>query len=112
MNCSQIVAKIESLEPQASAIEVSRLCTLICSHVQNLNDLNDTEYFQTVWEEVNLRLNAASDQHSAMTAELNDLTNSDPRKFSPDQIWILVRAIKVQSQVLRLYLGESHTELV
>ena len=112
MNCSQIVSKIETLKLDAQPIEVSRLCTLICGHVQNLNELENEEFFQTVWEEVNLRLNAASDQHSAMAEELTELTNSDPRKFSPDQIWVLVRAIKVQSQVLRLYVGNSHTELV
>jgi len=47
-----------------------------------------------------------TDQHAAMTEELEDLARSDPKKFTPDQIWILIRAIKVQSQVLQLYLGE------
>lgn len=112
MTCSQIVSKIETLRPEAQPIEVARLCTLICSHVEDLCELENEDYFQSVWEEVNLRLSAAGDQHSAMTEELTELTSSDPRKFSPDQIWVLVRAIKVQSQVLRLYLGDSHTELV
>jgi hypothetical protein len=35
------------------------------------------------------------------------LARSDPQKFTPDQIWILIRAIKVQSQILQLYVGES-----
>ena len=30
----------------------------------------------------------------------------DPQKFNPDQIWILIRAIKVQSQILQMYVGE------
>ncbi len=41
-----------------------------------------------------------------MALELEELAASDPEKFTPDQIWILVRAIKVQGQVLELYLGE------
>ena len=42
-----------------------------------------------------------------MTEELEALANSDPKQFTPEQIWILVRAIKVQSQVLQLYLGQA-----
>ncbi len=43
---------------------------------------------------------------AAMTQELDDLANSDPEKFSRDQIWVLIRAIKVQSQVLQMYVGQ------
>ena len=46
-----------------------------------------------------------------MTQELEELAASDPEKFSPNQIWILVRAIKVQSQVLQLYLGEPALDI-
>lgn len=98
--------------PEAEPLEIARLCTLMCSQVDQLCDLEDDHRFETVLGEVRLRLHAASDQHSAMTEELQELTRSDPRKYSPDQIWVLVRAIKVQSQVLRLYLGDSHVELV
>jgi hypothetical protein len=40
-----------------------------------------------------------------MTQELEDLAASDPDNFTQDQIWILIRAIKVQSQVLQMYVG-------
>ena len=53
-----------------------------------------------------MKLQAATDQHAAMTQELEDLANSDPEKFSRDQIWVLIRAIKVQSQVLQMYVGQ------
>ena len=52
-----------------------------------------------------MRLQAATDQHAAMTEELEDLAQTDPRQFSSDQIWILIRAIKVQSQILQMYVG-------
>ena len=55
------------------------------------------------WREAGLRLQAATDQHAAMTEELESLARSDPRRFTPDQIWVLIRAIKVQSQILQLY---------
>ena len=41
-----------------------------------------------------------------MTQELEELAGSDPEKFSQEQVWILIRAIKVQSQVLQLYVGQ------
>ena len=39
------------------------------------------------------------------------LASSDPRDFTPDQIWVLIRAIKVQSQVLQLYVGQPEVSI-
>ena len=58
------------------------------------------------WQDINLKLQAASDQHAAMTQELEELASSDPQKFKPEQVWILIRAIRVQSQLLQMYLGQ------
>ena len=44
---------------------------------------------------------------AAMTEELERLAASDPERFTQDQIWILIRAIKVQSQVLQMYVGHA-----
>ena len=112
MNCSQIAARLEERHPEYEPLEVSRFCTLLANSVDDTQLLEDPKYFDEIWEEVNLRLNAALDQHGAMSEELNDLSNSDPQKFSPEQIWILVRAIKVQSQVLRLYVGDPEFTLM
>jgi hypothetical protein len=54
-----------------------------------------------------MKLQAATDQHAAMTEELESLASGDPRQFTQDQIWVLIRAIKVQSQVLQLYVGNA-----
>ena len=59
------------------------------------------------WKEVHLRMQATADQHAAMTEELENLAKSDPQKFTPDQIWVLIRAIKVQSQILQMYIGDE-----
>jgi hypothetical protein len=40
-----------------------------------------------------------------MTEELEELAASDPQSFNQEQIWVLIRAIKVQSQVLQMYVG-------
>jgi len=68
--------------------------------------LEDETILTQAWKEMGLRLQAATDQHAAMTEELESLARSDPRKFSPEQIWVLIRAIKVQSQILELYVGD------
>lgn len=111
MICTELAKKIEQHNPDAGALEVARICTLICSAVSNREVLRDDKKFLEIWDEVNLRLQAASDQHAAVTEELEQLSNSDPQQFSPEQIWILVRSIKVQNQLLRLYVGDPSLEM-
>ncbi len=111
MNCSQIAAIIEKMNPEFEPLEIARLTTLVANSVDDTKCLVNPQFFSEVWEEVNLRLSAATDQHEAMATELSELSQSDPQKFSPEQIWILVRAIKVQSQVLRLYVGDPEFTL-
>ncbi len=104
MNCVQLAKRVESLLPGAPQAEIARWCTVIYNIVGSNSDRLDTESgFAAIWNEANLRLHAAIDQHDATKSELENLARSDPRKFSPDQIWILVRALKVQDQLLQLY---------
>lgn len=86
--------------------EVARTCLLLCNSLDNLDNLNNDEQLSSAWREISLKLQVTADQHAAMTQELEDLTKSNPDGFSREQVWVLVRAIKVQSQVLQLYLGE------
>jgi len=106
MNCHELAQRIQQLQPEASVQDVARLCLLLSNQTEQLEQLNDTTALQTAWQETGLKLQAATDQHAAMTQELEALANSDPEQFSRDQIWILIRAIKVQSQVLQLYVGQ------
>ena len=106
MNCQQLASRIEQLRPAADTRDVARLCLLLSNAVKNSELLNDQIQFTEAWKDMGLRLQAATDQHAAMTEELESLARTDPRKFSPDQIWVLIRAIKVQSQILELYVGE------
>jgi hypothetical protein len=107
MHCRDLAAKIERLHPEAETRDVARVCLLLSNAIDDLDRLDGEDQIESAWREMGLKLQAASDQHAAMTQELEDLASSDPQQFSPEQIWILVRAIKVQSQVLQLYLGES-----
>ena len=105
MNCNELAEKIQELQPEATPQDVARLCLLLTNDTEQLESFEKTDSLKSAWTEISMKLQAATDQHAAMTQELEDLAESDPEKFSQDQIWVLVRAIKVQSQVLQMYVG-------
>ena len=111
MNCHELAQKIETLEPSAGPQDVARLCLLVSNLIDNLDALESEEAITEAWREMTLKLQAATDQHAAMTEELEQLAESDPLQFKPEQVWTLVRAIKVQSQVLQLYIGRGDVEV-
>jgi hypothetical protein len=106
MNCHELAERIEKLEPQASPKDVARVCLLLANNTSNLDALTDFTQLNQAWKETGLKLQAATDQHAAMTQELEALASSDPENYTQDQVWVLIRAIKVQSQVLQMYVGQ------
>jgi hypothetical protein len=106
MTCQELAERIQRLQPEACARDVARVCLLLANTTDDVSRLDDDELLTAAWRDAGLRLEAATDQHAAMTEELESLARSDPRQFTPDQIWILIRAIKVQGQILQLYVGE------
>ena len=111
MKCSELADRIQEMQPDASSRDVARLCLLLSISSNDLNEMSDIKNLKSAWREMSLRLQAATDQHAAMTDELEALSNSDPKQFSSDQIWVLIRAIKVQSQILQLYVGEATVDI-
>jgi hypothetical protein len=105
MKCTELAEQIEKIQPNASPQDVARLCLLLTNEVDNLDALHERTALHDAWKQMGLQLQLATDQHAAMTQELEDLAASDPDNFTQDQIWILIRAIKVQSQVLQMYVG-------
>jgi len=105
MTCHELANRIQRLQPAAAPADVARLCLLLSNAVPDLERLDCDDTLSQAWAEMGLKLQVATDQHAAMTQELEDLAQSDPKKFSAEQIWVLIRAIKVQSQVLQMYLG-------
>lgn len=106
MTCHDLAARIEQLQPTAAPRDVARLCLLLTNFVEDIRELESEETLAEAWQEMGMRLQAATDQHAAMTEELESLARSDPNAFQMEQIWVLIRAIKVQSQVLQLYVGQ------
>ena len=111
MNCQELAGRIQRLQPEAMPRDVARLCLLLANHVDELQVLQDDELLSQAWREIGMRLHAATDQHAAMTEDIEELSKTDPREFTTEQIWILVRSIKVQSQVLQLYVGHATADV-
>ena len=105
MTCQQLAERIQKMQPEASPQDVARLCLLLTNNHGDLESLSDSDNLHEAWQSTGLRLQFATDQHAAMTDELEGLAKSDPKSFSQEQIWVLVRAIKVQSQILQMYVG-------
>lgn len=111
MKCTDLAQRIERLRPGADARDVARLCLLLSNSSDDLAQLGADEQLASAWKEMDLRLQAATDQHAAMTEELESLARSDPQRFSAEQVWVLIRAIKVQSQILQLYVKEPALDI-
>jgi len=105
MLCRDLAERIQDRQPSADATEIARLCLLMSNLVEDVKTLDDEDQLSEAYRDASLRLQMATDQHAAMTQELEELAASDPRKFDREQIWVLLRAIKVQSQILQMYIG-------
>lgn len=110
MTCHELAECIERLQPDASPREVARLCLLLTNQVDDLDALRDEDLLAEAWQKIQIRLQAVTDQHAAMTADLEELSSREPERLTPEQIWVLIRAIKVQSQVVQLYLSQPTLE--
>ena len=106
MNCQQLAQRISEIQPELDPRDVAQLCLLILSDVNDLESLGDDEVLKKVWRSVSFRLEAAADQHCAVSQELENICSDGPIQFTPDQLWVLLRAVKVQGQLLELYTND------
>ena len=111
MTCSELARRIQALQPGAMPRDVARLCLLLANFVEDIEELQDEKTLSKAWHEMGIRLQAATDQHAAMTEDLEVLSQRDPAQFSLEQVWVLIRAIKVQSQILQLYVGQPYFDV-
>lgn len=111
MRCPTLAERIQEKDPTAKTSDVARLCLLVSNLVDDLGDLEDNDKLTEAYRDASLRLQMGIDQHAAVAQELETLANSDPKQFDREQIWILLRAIKVQSQILQLYIGGETIEV-
>ncbi|MFK8113509.1 MAG: hypothetical protein AB8B91_14990 [Rubripirellula sp.] len=103
MNCHLLAKRLSEIQPELEPVDVARLSLMILAQCDDISQLSDDAVLTSAWKNATFRLDAASDQHAAVAAELDDICSDGPVQFSPDQLWVLLRAVKVQSQVLELY---------
>lgn len=84
-------------------VDVARLTLMILAQTADPCLLDSDEALMTAWRDATYRLEAASDQHAAVAEELEAVCDAGPVEFTPEQLWVLLRAVKVQSQILELY---------
>ncbi len=107
MRCQQLAGRIEAMQPGAAPRDVARLCLLLANRVASLDELDGDDQLCAAWRDMAIRLQGATDQHEAMTDELESLTKTAVEDLQPEQISVLIRAIKVQSQILQMYVGPA-----
>lgn len=103
MTCHQLAQRIAGLRPDFSPVEVARLTLMILARSNDERLLTDDEALYAEWRNATFRLEAVSDQHAAVAIELERLQSDSRVEFSEEQLWILLRAVKVQSQLLEIY---------
>jgi hypothetical protein len=106
MEINDYLNRISAICGHNEPSELLRMAFLISLRVEDLSSLND-ESLRRLYNEVTYELQAATDQHAAVSEELDSLADSQPCEFSPNHVWTLVRAIKVQSRCLNMYLGQT-----
>ncbi len=103
MTCHEIAQRLHELQPSLTPTDVARLTLMILNQSGDASLLADDAVLTAAWRNASFRLEAASDQHAAVAEELEAICGDGPIQFSPDQLWVLLRAVRVQGQVLELY---------
>lgn len=97
--------------PEATPGEVFRMAMLVCHQAGDSVDLGDDDALDRKIRDITLQLAIHEDQHAAIASELDNLASTEPCQFSTQHLWTLIRAIKVQSQLLAMYLGPEFIAL-
>ncbi len=103
MTCHELAQRLSQLRPELSPTDIARLCLLILNQTDDAELLSDEAQLTAAWKNVTFRLEAATDQHDAVADELEAMCSEGPLQFTSDQLWVLLRAVKVQGQILELY---------
>lgn len=106
MQIYEIIDRLACLCGHRDEAELLRIAFLISLRVESLSELDDAS-LQSHFEEVTFDLQVATEQHAAVSEELDLLADTAPCEFSPDHVWTLVRAIKAQGRFLQMYLGRA-----
>jgi hypothetical protein len=99
MNLLDIISLTQSLRPKASDEQVVRWVLMMLVSQSSITEGSLAESLTFVEQSNRLM----SDQASAVAEELDSLASTQPSEFCPSHIWTLLKAIRVQKQMLDLY---------
>lgn len=102
MECPCLLREVMVRLPDATPAETFRMAMLLSHHAAD-----DERNIDQRIQDLTLQLALYDDQHSAIAEELDGLASTEPCHFNVQHLWTLIRAIKVQSQLLNLYLGSQ-----
>lgn len=106
MIAQELVNAVADLRPEYTAAQQLRIALLLSLQHDNIENLSkNKEELERQLLNVTIQLSATTDQHAAVSGELDSLASTTPCEFTPEHLWTLVKALKVQSQILNLYLG-------
>ncbi|MEC8555110.1 MAG: hypothetical protein VXZ82_08920 [Planctomycetota bacterium] len=105
MNACELVEAIQEIRPDHSPSDHLRIALLLTLKHDNVQPLEATDALEDQLQDIQLQLSLHHDQHAAVAGELDSLAATAPTEFSPQHLWTLVRALKVQGQMLNMYLG-------
>lgn len=111
MQAHELVQSVANISGHDDPIEHLRMALLIGLRQSDLASLESQDELLAQYREVTALIQSNTDQHAAVSDELDTLALSQPCEFSPSHIWTLVRAIKIQSRVLQMYLGTSSAQV-
>lgn len=104
-SAAELANAVARLRPQDSPSEHLRLALLLSGLCPTIEQAEDAGWIGKQVSDISHRLAAATDQHATMTSEIESLATTGPCEFQPQHIWTLVRALKVQGQILNLYIA-------
>ncbi len=110
MVLAKLVQQLETIEPGRPPSHTARMLLLLAQSCgDSIDELADETYVLQRLKPIQMQLQSALDQESAVAEELDALAATHPAEFSPSHVWTLIRAIKVQKQILDLFVcPESH----
>ncbi|MEM8679588.1 MAG: hypothetical protein AAGF97_09580 [Planctomycetota bacterium] len=104
MKVEHLASKIKNLQPHWHSSDIAEMC-LMLSVSDDIETFENDSELSNKCSTLHLKRQHVTEQYGAVLEELNELADSDPTKFGREQVWSLLRAIKIQDQIIKLHLG-------
>jgi hypothetical protein len=99
MTISQFVERVEEILPHQPSWRILAIAQVLWASWEKgtISEIDKQSVTQAM-----IRLRSMDEQHAAVAQELDRLASTTPQEFEPSHVWTLIRAIKIQSQIIDL----------